>query len=146
MDLQQFRDFNASLFASDTGPPTDYTAVGNADVAAIDAQELTDALVLFKANRSSGLSPLPLQLLKHLGAGGVDAMCSFLNSSAIGQLAPQSWRDTKIVPLYKGKGDKADMNNYRSIAITPPFTKLFMSVMNQRLTKHAEKFKLHAPT
>ena len=51
-----------------------------------------------------------------------------------------------MVPLYKGKGDKADMNSYRSIAITPPFTKLFMSVINQRLTKIAEEDNLHAPT
>ena len=100
----------------------------------------------FKANKSSGLSPMPLQLLKHLGAGGVDGLCAFLNASAVDQLAPQSWRDTKVVPLYKGKGDVADMNNYRSIAITPPFTKVFMAVMNHRLTEHAEKKGLHAPT
>ena len=38
------------------------------------------------------------------------------------------------------------MNNYRSIAITPPFTKVFMSVMNRRLTMFAEENELHAPT
>ena len=48
--------------------------------------------------------------------------------------------------MYKGKGDRDDMNNYRSIAITPPFTKVFMSVMNRRLTQFAEEHKLHAPT
>ena len=37
------------------------------------------------------------------------------------------------------------MNNYRSIAVTPPFTKLFMSVMNQRLTAVATDKELHAP-
>jgi hypothetical protein len=31
------------------------------------------------------------------------------------------------------------MNNYRSIAITPPFTKLLMAVINQRITNHAEE-------
>jgi hypothetical protein len=38
------------------------------------------------------------------------------------------------------------MNNYRSIAITPPFTKLLMAVINQRLTDHAEDKEIHAPT
>ncbi len=99
----------------------------------------------FKANKSSGLSQLPLHLLKHLGAAGIDCMCKFLNASAVRQLAPQSWRDTKVVPLYKGKGAKTDMNNYRSIAVTPPFTKLFMSVLNRRLTKIAKEKELHAP-
>ncbi len=65
-----------------------------------------------------------------MGQAGVDLLADFLNASAIAQLAPASWRKTKVVPLYKGQGDTTDMNNYRSIAVTPPFTKLFMSVMN----------------
>ncbi len=36
--------------------------------------------------------------------------------------------------------------NYRSIAITPPFAKLVMAVMNQRLTATAIDMGLHAPT
>jgi hypothetical protein len=57
-----------------------------------------------------------------------------------------SWRESKVVPLYKGMGDRSDSNNYRSIAVTPPFAKLFMSIMNQRLTKVAVEKQLHAPT
>lgn len=38
------------------------------------------------------------------------------------------------------------MDNYRSIAVTPPFTKIFMSIMNQRLTTVAKDNNLHAPT
>jgi hypothetical protein len=38
------------------------------------------------------------------------------------------------------------MNNYRSIAIPPPFTKILMAIINQRLTTHAEENNLHAPT
>lgn len=72
-------------------------------------------------------------------------LAQFLNVSAIHRLAPKYWRDTKVVPLYKGKGDPADMNNFRSIAITPPFTKVFMSVINRRLTTFAEDHQLHAP-
>ena len=60
----------------------------------------------------------------------IEVLAKFLNVSALQQLAPVAWRETKVVPLYKGKGDKLDCNNYRSIAVTPPFTKLFMSVFN----------------
>ena len=100
----------------------------------------------FKANKSSGLSPMPLQCLKFMGLEGTQVLAEFFNCSAIDQVAPSTWRETKVVPLYKGKGARADMNSYRSIAITPPFTKLFMSVMNQRLTRVAEQDGLHAPT
>ena len=81
-----------------------------------------------------------------MGVSSVEVLSKFLNVSAIEQLAPLAWRETKVVPLYKGTGDKVDCNNYRSIAVTPPFTKIFMSVMNQRLTEYAKEHNLHAPT
>jgi hypothetical protein len=46
------------------------------------------------------------------------------------------------VPLYKGDGDKMDCNNYRSIAVSPPMAKLFMAIVNRRLTKIAEDNQL----
>jgi hypothetical protein len=73
-------------------------------------------------------------------------MTKFLNDSAIDQLPPMSWRNIKVVPLYKGKGSTTDPRNYRSIAITPPFAKIFMAVVNQRLRKAANELNLHAPT
>jgi hypothetical protein len=50
------------------------------------------------------MSKMPLELLKHLGTTGVESMANFLNTSAIDQLSPTSWRETKVVPLYKGEG------------------------------------------
>jgi len=83
------------------------------------------------------MSKMPLELLKHLGTTGVESMANFLNTSAIDQLSPTSWRETKVVPLYKGEGPTSDPENYCSIAITPPFAKLLMAVLNRRLTKKA---------
>ena len=73
-------------------------------------------------------------------------MATFMNESVVDQLPPASWRATKVVPLYKGKGPRNEPENYRSIAITPPFTNLFMAVVNKRLTIKATELKLHAPT
>jgi hypothetical protein len=58
-----------------------------------------------------------------LGNTGVASLANFLNESA-----------AKIVPVYKGKGDMSQPANYRSIAITPPLSKVFMAIMNNRLT------------
>ena len=99
----------------------------------------------FKANKSSGLSNMPLQLLKHLGAEGIKLVADFVNKSAIDNLPPTTWRESKITPLYKNKGNAADPSNYRSLAITPPFTKLLMAVMNRRLTQQGKELELHAP-
>jgi hypothetical protein len=100
----------------------------------------------FKADKSSGLSQLPLQLLKHMGQTGIRCLARLFNSSAIDQLAPTLWRTAKVTPLFKGKGDATLPKNYRSIAVTPPLAKLFMAVMNRRITDHAQVENLHAPT
>jgi hypothetical protein len=89
---------------------------------------------------------MPLQCLKWLGTQAHPFIADFLNKSAIEQLAPQAWRDSKVVPLYKGEGKLSDCNNYRSIAVSPPFAKLLMSIVNQRLTSFADENQLLAPT
>ncbi len=81
-----------------------------------------------------------------MGTAGIGSLATFLNESAIATAPPDSWKTAKVIPLYKGKGDASLPENYRSIAITPPLSKVFMAVMNNRLTTEANKKKLHAPT
>jgi hypothetical protein len=100
----------------------------------------------YKATKSRGNSRLPPQLLKFLGTSGINSLATFLNESAIAAAPPASWKTAKVIPLYKGKGDASKPDNYRSIAITPPLAKVFMSVMNNRLTEAATAMDLHAPT
>ena len=50
---------------------------------------------------------------------------------------PTNWCVGNIVPLYKN-GDKYDPNNYRGITITSCLSKIFNSLINQRLTKYLE--------
>ena len=89
----------------------------------------------YKATKSRGSSLLPPQLLKFLGVAGIGSLANFLNESAIFNAPPASWRMAKVVPIYKGKGDIKLPENYRSIAITPPLSKVFMATINNRLTE-----------
>ena len=89
---------------------------------------------------------LPPQLLKFLGPAGIGSLATFFNESAIAAAPPESWKTAMVIPLYKGKGDASQPENYRSIAITPPLSKVFMAVMNNRLTETATAMDLHAPT
>lgn len=147
LDHQAFATFNQQLFHDPTIPPDHFSHLQVPEDHIITAEELTHVTAKhFHANKSSGLSPLPLQLIKHIGPAGNIPMARFLNESAIFNHAPQTWRNSKIIPLYKNKGSPEDMNNYRSIAIPPPFTKILMATINQRITHHAETNHLHAPT
>jgi hypothetical protein len=128
---QKFAMFNEKLYYDANIPVDQFKVPEPVNIAKIDPAEVKRVLEYnYPANRSTGLSKMPTQCIKWLGQKVIPTIADFLNKSAIEQLAPESWRASKVVPLYKGEGDSTDCNNYRSIAVAPPFAKLFMSIIN----------------
>ena len=84
LSLECFQKFNEEIFFDHTIQPDAFTPLMDAAGNHISKAELNEVLQHhFKANKSSGLSKLPLQLLKHLGPEGVQCMATFLNASAV---------------------------------------------------------------
>jgi hypothetical protein len=142
-----FTTFSKDIFFNENIQPDRHQALADPTPHMITTEELKFILEKkYKATKSRGNSILPPHLLKFMGTAGIGSLANFLNTSAITTAPPQSWRTAKIIPLYKGKGDPAKPENYRSIAITPPLAKVFMATMNHRLTTQANSMNLHAPT
>ena len=53
---------------------------------------------------------------------------------------PESWRTSRIKILYKGKGDTADPNSYRGIALESTIFKLFSKILTRRLAKEVDEY------
>ena len=51
---------------------------------------------------------------------------------------PDSWADGIIIPLFK-KGDQTDVRNYRGITLVSCLSKLFTSVLNNRIVKWCDE-------
>ena len=49
-------------------------------------------------------------------------------------IVPESWSSGIIIPLYKKKGEKSNIDNYRGITMMSCLDKLFTSVINARLS------------
>jgi hypothetical protein len=64
------------------------------------------------------------------------AMCLVL------AVVPLQWREAVLFALYKGSGDPCDPNNYRAIALTSTFGKLFERVLLQRLLHWLKRSRL----
>ncbi|MEO0874973.1 MAG: reverse transcriptase family protein, partial [Bacteroidota bacterium] len=50
---------------------------------------------------------------------------------------PEAWRKGIVVPLFK-KGNPTDPSNYRGITLLPVFSKIMMSIVNDRLQSYLE--------
>ncbi len=64
------------------------------------------------------------------------AMCLIL------AFVPQQWREAMMFVLYKGSGDPCDANNYRAIALTSAFGKVYERLLLQRLLKWFKSSRL----
>ena len=57
-------------------------------------------------------------------------------------IMPTEWLISLIVPLYKNKGDIQDINNYRGITLLSYMVKLFISILNERLSKYSDAMNI----
>ena len=58
---------------------------------------------------------------------------------------PQSWKSSLVTPIFK-KGDATDTANYRPIAVGEPISRLYASILAQRLVQYTEEHQLRSPT
>ena len=52
---------------------------------------------------------------------------------------PEAWKTAKVVILYKGKGSKKDLNNYRGIFLLDVGGKIMARIIANRLMPHLER-------
>ena len=55
---------------------------------------------------------------------------------------PKDWKQANLVPVFKGKGNKYDVNNYRPITPTSTIGKVVETIIHNYITEHCEKLKL----
>ena len=63
-------------------------------------------------------------------AQGLHKLYSCISSSG---RVPEQWRTALLVPIYKGRGQAADVANYRPLSMPTVACRLWSSIMNQRL-------------
>ena len=69
---------------------------------------------------------------------GIDILsshiCDLFNAILESGYSPDKWTEGIIVPIHK-KGSREDVNNYRGVTLLSCFSKLFTTLLNNRITK-----------
>ena len=80
-------------------------------------EEIKKATMQLKVDKSTCIDGIPAEVFQHGGEAVLDKLQDlFTNCWEKGTL-PQDLRDAVIVSLYKNKGDKSDLSNYRGVAL-----------------------------
>lgn len=99
----------------------------------IQRKELAEILDKISKKHSAGFDEIPCNLLKYVGAYIAGPLIHILNRSLSDGIFPSSLKKTKIIPVYKKKGDPEEVENYRPIAILSAFSKIFETAMYTRI-------------
>jgi len=81
---------------------------------------------------------------RYLLAGPLAKLFNQLFMKGLG--IPDEWRKAHIVAIWKGKGDKSELTNYRGISLVSTLYKVYTMVLEARLSKYCEARNIRAPT
>jgi hypothetical protein len=94
-----------------------------------------------KNKNSYGIDEIPPSLVKLCATELTNPLTDLINQSFSSGIFPESLKISLIKPVHK-KGDHSDTQNYRPIALLNTFSKIFESIMANRLTSFCNKFNV----
>jgi hypothetical protein len=106
----------------------------------IKREEVQKVILKLKSRKSPGYDGIGNDMVKMFvhNAKLLDAMTKMLNIILRNGIFPDIWRYNTITPIHK-KGDKNVPTNYRGIAVGVTMSKVFCSVLHNRLQKFVEE-------
>jgi hypothetical protein len=108
----------------------------------ISEEELDKYFSKLKNNKASGVDQVSNDFLKCAQPKIKKAICLLFNLVLRTGKVPEVWSVGVICPIYKGKGNTRDVDNYRGITILSCLGKLFTSVLNGRINGFLEENNL----
>jgi hypothetical protein len=109
----------------------------------ITQEEFLSALKKCGNNKAAGPDEIPAELYKSLLCNVVEEnlvrfMIDEFNKYICGGNTPEYWSMANVIYLHK-KGDETDLNNYRGISLINTISKIYLKIVNDRLTQFVEE-------
>ena len=101
-------------------------------------EELCNVIRQLKTNKAPGADSIPPEVFKYGGYSLKSRLHRLFKRIWVEEKVPQDFKDATIVHLYKRKGDRADCNNHRGIALLSIAGKILARVIINRLSILAE--------
>ena len=107
----------------------------------IGMEEISKAIHSMRNGKAPGEDGLPVEIFKVITEKPVilKALSKLFNTIFEQGRVPRRWGTGIICPLYKGKGDKNTVDNYRGITLLNVIEKIFTRVLAERIKKWAER-------
>ncbi|MDJ1305866.1 MAG: reverse transcriptase domain-containing protein, partial [Candidatus Midichloria sp.] len=108
------------------------------DIMAFGQREWEKAERKVPSGTSIGPDGIPIKLVKNLGPKSKAKLREVVSTMITKGNIPNEWRLSRMSLIYKGKGAKTDVSNYRPITVTPVIYRLVMQIVKNRLEEWVE--------
>jgi hypothetical protein len=98
----------------------------------ITIEELEPVIRKLKNNKASDVNGMRNEYIKYAGLKLKQSLLKLLNEILITITVPKRWEKMRIRTIYKNKGDKKEIKNYRGIFITNIVSKVFEKILHNR--------------
>jgi Endonuclease-reverse transcriptase len=115
---QEFASFFHSIYSKDDGilPPFPPQIQDLFDHIGFSADEVKNYLQRLPNKYSSGPDKIPTVLLKKLSSALSVPLALLFQRSLEQGVLPKIWKHANVIPIFKGKGNKFDVKNFRPLA------------------------------
>jgi len=99
----------------------------------ISCKEIQNMIVKLKSKKSCGPDSLNANLIYEFNNYLIQPLHHIFNLSITSGVFPSMLKIAKVLPVYK-KGDHSSVGTYRPISLLNTFSKIFESIISERLT------------
>ena len=101
--------------------------------------ELSTAIKKIKSGKSPGIDGIAGEILTHAGKGILDSLLLVFNYILCTNNIPDEWLEVLVVLIYKNKGSRKELVNFRGIFLTVVVSKVFERMLQARMLPSIEK-------
>ena len=121
----------------DADPPIDETAPSIDDV--------KEAVAKLRGRKAAGIYNINAELLKAGGEAMIRGLHTVMTAVWHSGTIPPDWKKGLVIPIWKGKGDLQDCNNYHGITLLSVPGKVLAHLLLTRIRTHLLKHQRPGP-
>ena len=111
----------------------------------VTVNSVIDAIDELDNDCSSGITNIPVKIIKHCKKQISQIFCSLLNFFITKKEIPNELKSAICTPLFKNKGDINYPDNFRGISVISPFAKIMERLLSCDIQQHFDTNKLMCP-
>ncbi len=103
--------------------------------------EVRGAVNKLKCGKAAGICNVSAEMLKAGGEAMIRGLHAVLSAVLQFGTIPPDWKRGLVVPIWKGKGDRQDCNNYRGITLLSMPGKVLAQVLLMRIRSQLLRYQ-----